>query len=121
MHVDENYDDEPLRAVVAEATPMPTSVTWVSGDGGVIPAGAVMGGFDNENLYVGRAQHEGGLVPGKVLSSHGVCYIAWGGAEHSKPEYEVSISFSFSLSAICHVGGREGTDRYVCWDWYQSV
>lgn len=96
--LDENYDDEPLRAVVAEATPMPTNVSWVTGEGGVIPVGAVLGGFDNENLYVGRAQHEGGVVPGKVLSSHGVCYIAWGGAEHSKPEYEVSSSLASLLS-----------------------
>lgn len=93
---------------------MPTSVTWVSGDGGVIPAGAVMGGFDNENLYVGRAQHEGGLVPGKVLSSHGVCYIAWGGAEHSKPEYEVSISFSFScLLSVTLVAEESQTDMFA--------
>ncbi|XP_046662124.1 uncharacterized protein LOC124355168 isoform X2 [Homalodisca vitripennis] len=64
-------------------------VAWVPSEGGVIPPNAVLGGFDNENLYVGRAQHEGGVIPGKVLSSHGVCYVAWGGAEHGKQDYEV--------------------------------
>ncbi|GLG97807.1 uncharacterized protein GBIM_04492 [Gryllus bimaculatus] len=54
-----------------------------------VPPEAVPGGFDGEQLYVGRAQHEGALIPGKVVPSHGVCYVAWGGAEHGKEEYQV--------------------------------
>lgn len=69
-------------------------VTWVNSSGGTIPPGAVMGGFDNENIYVGRAHHEGALIPGKVLSSHGVCYVAWGGGEHGKTDYEVKSNFA---------------------------
>lgn len=64
-------------------------VTWIPASGGTIPPGAVMGGYDNENIYVGRAHHEGALIPGKVLSSHGVCYVPWGGGEHGKPDYEI--------------------------------
>jgi len=78
---DENYDDEPLRNVVLDTPDVP-------GQAGVVPDNSVLGGFDNENLYVGRAQHEGAVIPGKIVSSHGVCYVAWGGAEHGKPEYE---------------------------------
>ena len=47
------------------------------------------GGFDNEQVYVGRASHEGALIPGKVVPSHGVCYVPWGGQEHGKTEYQV--------------------------------
>lgn len=28
---------------------------------------------------------------GKVVPSHGVCYVAWGGGEHGKTEYEVLV------------------------------
>ncbi|KAG8242533.1 hypothetical protein J6590_063646 [Homalodisca vitripennis] len=89
--IDENYDIDPLRNIV-DTPDVPSAsgeVAWVPSEGGVIPPNAVLGGFDNENLYVGRAQHEGGVIPGKVLSSHGVCYVAWGGAEHGKQDYEV--------------------------------
>lgn len=65
--------------------------TWVDVTGGDIPPNAVPGGQDvsGESLFVGRARHEGALLPGKVVPSHGVCYVPWGGAEHGKPEYQV--------------------------------
>jgi hypothetical protein len=53
----------------------------------------VPGGADTETgetLYVARAEHEGAIIPGKFVPSHGVTYISWGGAEHGKSEYEVS-------------------------------
>lgn len=62
---------------------------WMDATGGALPAGAVLGGDDGEPLYVGRANHEGALIPGKVKPGHGVCYVAWGGEEHGKPEYQV--------------------------------
>ncbi len=65
------------------------SVCWCDAASGALPPGAVVGGEDDEPLYVGRANHEGALIPGKVKPSHGVCYIAWGGEEHAKPEYQV--------------------------------
>ena len=45
---------------------------------------------DGEILFVGRANHEGAVIPGKVKNSHGVCYIPYGGEEHGKNEYQVS-------------------------------
>ncbi|KAF6216939.1 hypothetical protein GE061_001290 [Apolygus lucorum] len=63
--------------------------TWVPTSGSNIPPDAVPGGFDNEQLYIGRASHAGALTPGKVVPSHGVCYVAWGGAEHGIRDYEV--------------------------------
>ncbi|XP_063229579.1 uncharacterized protein LOC134534858 isoform X2 [Bacillus rossius redtenbacheri] len=67
------------------------TATWVDASGGSVPPHAVPGGFDNEQLYVARAQHEGALIPGKLIPSHGVCYVPWGGQEHGKPEYQVLV------------------------------
>ncbi|CAB0004162.1 unnamed protein product [Nesidiocoris tenuis] len=75
---------------IAPSAPLGTSQpTWKPTSGSEIPPDAVPGGFDNEQLYIGRASHAGSLTPGKVVPSHGVCYIAWGGAEHGIPDYEV--------------------------------
>lgn len=72
--------------------PAATGAVWVQVSGSAIPAGACVGGHDNgEDLVVGRAAHEGGLIPGKVVPSHGVCYIPWGGGEHGKNDYEVLV------------------------------
>ncbi|XP_043277425.1 uncharacterized protein [Venturia canescens] len=65
------------------------SVCWCDASGGMIPPGAVEGGRDDEPLFVGRAHHEGALIPGKVKPSHSVCYVAWGGGEHGKSDYQV--------------------------------
>nr|XP_012150292.1 PREDICTED: uncharacterized protein LOC100878241 isoform X4 [Megachile rotundata] len=62
---------------------------WCDASGGMIPPAAVEGGKDDEPLYVGRAYHEGALLPGKVKPGHSVCYVAWGGSEHGKSEYQV--------------------------------
>ncbi|RWS25806.1 uncharacterized protein B4U80_06829 [Leptotrombidium deliense] len=67
---------------------------WVTAGGGWVPPGeAVTGGFDvsGENIYVGRAQHEGEVIPGKVVASHGCCYVAYGGREHRKEEYQALV------------------------------
>lgn len=66
------------------------SACWCDASGGMVPPGAVEGGNDGEPLFVGRARHEGALIPGKVKPGHSVCYIAWGGEEHGKTDYQVS-------------------------------
>ncbi|XP_011136164.1 uncharacterized protein LOC105181234 isoform X2 [Harpegnathos saltator] len=65
------------------------SECWCDASGGMVPPGAVEGGNDGETLFVGRARHEGALIPGKVKPSHCVCYVAWGGSEHGKTDYQV--------------------------------
>ncbi|XP_011342741.1 uncharacterized protein LOC105282474 isoform X1 [Ooceraea biroi] len=65
------------------------NICWCDASGGMIPPGAVEGGNDDGVLFVGRAHHEGALIPGKVKPSHSVCYVAWGGAEHGKTDYQV--------------------------------
>lgn len=47
-------------------TPDAGSAVWVAVNGSDIPSGAFVGGHDNgEGLVVGRAHHEGALIPGK--------------------------------------------------------
>nr|CAD7573543.1 unnamed protein product [Timema californicum] len=77
--------------VPASVAPSGGSATWVDAAGGEVPPNSVPGGFDNEQVYVARARHEGALLPGKLVPSHGVCYVPWGGAEHGKPEYQVLV------------------------------
>lgn len=65
------------------------SACWVPGSAGSIPPGAIVGGQDGEVTYIGRARFSGALIPGKLVPSHGVCYVPWGGVENAVPEYEV--------------------------------
>lgn len=75
---------------------------WCDAQDGSIPPDAVVGGDDGGPLYIGRADHEGALLPGKVSANHGVCYVAWGGQEHAKNQYQVRIiAFSFLLPFFC--------------------
>lgn len=69
---------------------------WVSSSNGELPPEAVSGGQDGELLYVARARHENALIPGKLVPSHGVCYIPWAGGEHPHDSYEVLCGCSSS-------------------------
>lgn len=66
---------------------------WVPSSNGSLPPNAVVGGNDvnGEPIYISRARHEGALLPGKLVPSHGVAYVAWGGRENPKDQYEVNI------------------------------
>ncbi|XP_076637383.1 uncharacterized protein LOC143349763 isoform X4 [Colletes latitarsis] len=72
------------------------NITWCDAAGGMVPPNAVEGGRDEEPLFVGRARHEGALLPGKVKPSHSVCYVAWGGQEHGKSEYQVLCNINIT-------------------------
>ena len=62
---------------------------WVRTSGDDTPPRAMQAGFDHGGtpLYVGRAHHEGDLIPWKVNPEHNCCYVPWGGEEHAKEEY----------------------------------
>lgn len=40
-------------------------------------------------MYIGRGDHLGNLIPGKVNPNHGCCYVAYDGSEHAKNNYQV--------------------------------
>ncbi|XP_054162717.1 natterin-4-like [Oppia nitens] len=66
---------------------------WHNHSGGHVPENAVHGGDDvnDEDLYVGRVWENGDLIPGKIVPSHGVCYVAYGGNELAHQSYEVLV------------------------------
>lgn len=43
----------------------------------------------HEKLYIGRAKHNGGIIPGKVQPSHKVCYVPHDDKEVSFKSYEI--------------------------------
>lgn len=96
---------------------------WVSASNGVIPNGAVMGGFQIDVLqpvYVGRAYHEGILMPAKVLFGYG-SYVSSGGKEIAIGNYEVlcddkvwvkTRSGNIPYGAL-PVGSQDGETTYI--------
>ncbi|XP_017774001.1 PREDICTED: C3 and PZP-like alpha-2-macroglobulin domain-containing protein 8 [Nicrophorus vespilloides] len=71
------------------------TMCWVAASDGSVPPSAFPAGEDNgETMYISRGQFQGGLIPGKLISSHGAAYIAWGGEEHAIKDYEVLCDFN---------------------------
>ncbi|XP_037524814.2 uncharacterized protein LOC119401879 [Rhipicephalus sanguineus] len=66
---------------------------WVAWDGDIVPKNAVPGGQDKYGvIYICRAKHHGDVIPGKLVSWHKRCYIAYDGAEHGYEEFEVFLN-----------------------------
>lgn len=82
----------------------PHSLMWIPCSAGdPLPRGAVHVGTDKEGvgLYAGRALHEGDLLPAKINPTHEVAYVCWGGEEHAKQDYEVSVFSPFLSDGLC--------------------
>lgn len=56
-----------------------------------MPRDAILGGHDSDGaqIYVGRASHEGDLIPCKVIPSKQIAYVSQNGSEISKHNFEV--------------------------------
>jgi len=121
-----------LLAVMFNTTNASADVSWVKCRlGQPLPAGAILGGVeksgvnDGKSLYVCRAQHAGGIHPGKLIG--GQCNIPYGGHEYEKPEFEVAVgSGTWGKPqpgyAGALVGGQEpGRTLYVCRVNYQEA
>ncbi|CAG9579625.1 unnamed protein product [Danaus chrysippus] len=63
-----------------------------------IPMGALRVGTDadGDEIYAGRANHEGDLLPAKVIPSKNTCYVSYGGEEILKDQFEVLVPAMFS-------------------------
>jgi len=64
---------------------------WIPASNGEVPPDAPEGGIDGEPLFIARARHEGDLIPGKLVPSHRVAYVSYGGGEHPHSDYEVLV------------------------------
>ncbi|XP_054931366.1 uncharacterized protein [Dermacentor andersoni] len=81
---------------------------WVRCKGVHLPHNAVAGGKDkgDEVTYVGRALHEGNLLPGKVVPSSGICYFGFDGKEPYTKDYQALVSDGASLDWLPGSGGK---------------
>ncbi|XP_065204333.1 golgin subfamily A member 6-like protein 25 [Planococcus citri] len=78
------------------------SVSWVPASDGGVPENAIVGGQEGtETLYVGRANHSGSLIPGKIQPNlH--C------SEFMYKDYEVAVLDNQNVCSISWVPARNG-------------
>ncbi len=101
---------------------------WVSASNGTVPAGALESGNEanGATLYACRAQHNGGMHPGKVRSAFRACNIGWGGKEIAISNYQVYVIWQQAqngqVPAGAVAGGQEanGEKLYICRGNYQG-
>ncbi|CAG4979723.1 unnamed protein product [Parnassius apollo] len=60
---------------------------------GLLPPDAMIGGFENEPIYIARSHHNQSLCPGKYVPSKRHSFIAWGHEEHRKKHFEILCGF----------------------------
>jgi len=91
----------------SDKIPTLEGTAWVAQTGGAVPEGGLIGGSDAGNdVYVVRSEHNGATIPGKLLPSHSVAYVPWGGEEHSKADYEVLVTPLEGVSWVANSGGN---------------
>ncbi|KAL7738623.1 hypothetical protein ACLKA6_006916 [Drosophila palustris] len=71
--------------------------TWVSSSGSNIVPGTILAGHDSDGdaIYVGRAYHEGDLLPAKVIPNKSCAYVPYGGHEHVKYDFELLAGYGY--------------------------
>lgn len=78
---------------------------WVSTSSyAPLPPGAVLAGNDADGspIFVGKAFHEGDLIPAKVIPSKNVAYVSYNGTEIPKQQYEVLCNGNVSWVPSSH-------------------
>ncbi|XP_043492095.1 natterin-3-like [Polistes fuscatus] len=99
---------------------------WVHRSAGLsIPETAVVGGrdIDGSTIYVGKAYHEGDVLPAKIIPDKNVAYVCYNGEEHPKSDFEVLCQSEYvwefcsngSIPADAVAGGetRDGETLYI--------
>lgn len=72
----------------------------------------VRAGVDSDGhiIYAGRAFHEGDMIPAKVIPDKNSAFVAYGGEEHPKEDFEVLRSgdfvWEFSSGGVVPEGKR---------------
>ncbi|XP_063980312.1 natterin-4-like isoform X1 [Diachasmimorpha longicaudata] len=77
---------------------MPGGYRWVrySGARYVVPGMVTVGhDLDGSCLVVGRAHHQGDILPAKAKPEHGIAYVPYGGNEIMKHDFEVLMPVEF--------------------------
>ncbi|XP_055537453.1 uncharacterized protein LOC129725522 [Wyeomyia smithii] len=86
-----SFDEEPLNTPVYNWVHCPISQ-------GAIPLNAVRAGKDSDGsaIYVGRFNHDGNMLPAKVIPIRRVAYISYNGVEIFCPNVEVLCGLGFT-------------------------
>jgi hypothetical protein len=87
---------------------------WKKGKGRSIPLDAPVSGYEGElSSFIARAEHQGGVQPGKYVIGFG-CFIPYFGVEFSKEDFEYYTgpvkwvkSSGHNIPANAVVGGQE--------------
>lgn len=76
--------------------------SWACGKNGNVPPNAIPGGITScgETLYIGRAPHQGALIPGRIHPSHKNLYVCSDGKDIAIPGYEVLVD-NQQLVLVC--------------------
>ncbi|XP_047527016.1 uncharacterized protein LOC125064167 [Vanessa atalanta] len=67
---------------------------WAKISNNKLPSDALIGGYENEPIYIARAKHNGSLCPGKYIPSHQCAYIPWGFQEYKKLDFEILCGYN---------------------------
>jgi len=69
------------------------AVQWVAAQGGAVPSGALVTGFDERSfLYTCRGSIDNGTQPGKIKPGLSGCLVAYGEDEQNIRSYEVLVA-----------------------------
>jgi hypothetical protein len=83
------------------AVSVPAGATWQPTTGANIPATAIIGGQEAAGvLAICRANHQGGVHPGKTSRVLNGCNIGWGGREVAISQYEVLVMASQAVAPV---------------------
>ncbi|XP_034830608.1 uncharacterized protein [Maniola hyperantus] len=66
----------------------------VSDSSQLLPKDALIGGFENEPIYIARSRHGRSLCPGKYVPSKKKAFVPWGHAEHAKKHFEILCGYN---------------------------
>jgi len=71
---------------------------WIHCSNRNVPPHAVYAGHDSDGdaIFVGRADHDGDLLPAKVIINKGCAYVSHSGQEISKTSYEVLTGYGYT-------------------------
>lgn len=91
-----------------------TAAFWERARNGNFPTTAIYSGTDRgENLYPCRVWNNGDLVPGKLVSSAGGCFISYDGKEILFNEYEVAVSSGDGFRSGFYKYGQSASNPMV--------
>ncbi|KAJ8735382.1 hypothetical protein PYW07_007002 [Mythimna separata] len=62
---------------------------WRNMRNGRLPPDAMIGGFEDEFIYIARAEHYSSLCPGKYVPSTRKAFIPWGHIVNAKEDFEI--------------------------------